>query len=203
LPGKLREPFLIGCKKEECDLYGSTYPVRPRGSWNSKVLGIGEAAGEQETKNNCTFVGPAGALLDDTMNEIGLSLDKNFLLTNVCLCQPLPPPNTNKQNRTPSKQEIASCRTYLEKVVKLYNPKLLLLIGGKATSSVLKNNPRIGEVIGRFLGHERHSLDVQVNVYSIWHPAYIIRNLEQKSVWKKHLIKLRDYMIGANLIAGE
>jgi DNA polymerase len=200
LPSKLKDPFLYGCKQEQCNLYNSTYPVRPRGNWNSKVIGIGEAAGQQEIKDNCTFIGPAGNLIDNALKEISVSFDKNFLMINLCLCQPLPPLGSKKQNRTPSKQEITSCRIYLDKIIDLYNPKLIVLVGGQATSSILDGSPKIGEVAGKFFSSNKHNLSNNSDVYSIWHPAFILRNLDKEKEWKEQLVKLRDYMIGSQII---
>ncbi len=199
LPTALKNPFLTGCDIETCGMHGTSQPVRPRGNWDAKIMWIGEAAGLHEEEENCTFVGQAGQETEKTLMSIGLSMDENFLFPNVCLCRPHPPIGATKQNRTPTMAEIKSCRPHLERIIELHKPKLLVLVGGSATKSILPGAPTIGKVVGTFTGSD-HNLPTDADTYSIWHPAYVLRNMNEKPEWVRQLIKLRDYIIGRGLI---
>jgi len=200
LPNTLKDPFLTGCKFDQCGMYKTNKPIRPRGDWDAEAMWLGESPGLQEEKYNCTFIGPAGKLTEQILNEIGLSLDKNFLVPNVTLCRPHPPAGSIKQNRTPTISEIRICHSYLEKIVRLHSPKVIVLVGGQAAKSVMENPPAIGKLVGSFFGPEEHDFPVEADLYAVWHPAYILRNMEKKSEWKRQLIRLRDYMKGRGLV---
>ncbi len=200
LPNTLKDPFLTGCTISSCGMFGTSHPIRPRGNWEANALWCGEAAGLQEEKENCTFIGPAGNLAAEVLETIGLPLDKNFLVPNACLCRPHPPVGSTKQNRTPSIAEIKACRPYLEKIVKLHKPKIIVMVGSQAAKSIMEDAPPIGKIVGKFFGSEQHDFEVDADLYAIWHPAYILRNMGEKSAWRKSLIRLRDYMIGRGLV---
>lgn len=201
LPRELCGLFGSGCSHEECPLWGKSRPVRSRGSWRAKVLWIGEGAGKYEERENCTFIGPAGQEAADTLSEIGLPIDKNFLLTNVCLCRPRALPNSGRENRSPSKTEIKACRPNLERIVEVHKPKLMVLVGGTAAQAVLGTERKVSTLVGQFFSGSKHTLPTKSPAYVIWHPSYILRNMGLKETWEREqLYRLRDYMAGAGLI---
>lgn len=200
LPAILKDPFQLGCTFKHCGINGTSSPVRPRGSWDAQAIWLGEAAGQEEEKQNCTFIGPAGKLAEEVLNNIGLPLDKNFLVPNVCLCRPHPPIGSNKQNRTPTIAEMKACRPHLEKIIRLHKPKLIVMVGGQAAKSAMEKAPAISKMVGKFFGSEEHDFSVDADLYAIWHPAYILRNMSEKPAWIKQLVRLRDYMIGRDMV---
>ncbi len=199
LPIALKNPFQTGCSYTHCGMHGTSNPVRPRGNWDADVAWVGEAAGLEEEKRNCTFIGPAGKLTAEVLKEVGIPLDENFFVPNVCLCRPHPPIGSNKQNRTPTSSEIEACKPHLKKIMRLHKPKLIVLVGGQAAKSIIKNSLPIGKMVGRFFSTEDHDLPVNADLYAIWHPAYILRNMGEKQAWTNQLIRLRDYMLGRGL----
>jgi len=72
-----------------------TTPVFGEGKLAAKALLVGEAPGRQEDKHGQPFVGQAGKLLDELLEEAGLARSDVFL-TNIIKCHP-------PQNRTPHK----------------------------------------------------------------------------------------------------
>jgi DNA polymerase len=200
LPSILKDPFLHGCKTSQCGMFSTNKPVRPRGNWEARALWTGEAPGLQEERQNCTFVGPAGNLAAEVLESIGLPIDKNFLVVNSCQCRPYPPAGSTKQNRTPNKDEIKACRPYLERIVELHKPDIIVIVGGKAAESIMESAPPISKIVGKFFGPEQHDFPIDADLYAIWHPAYILRNMREKEEWTKHLIRLRDYMLGRKIV---
>lgn len=200
LPVALKDPFHSGCTFEHCGMHGTSRPVRPRGSWDANAMWLGEAAGLEEEKNNCTFIGPAGRLATEALDSIGMPFDKNFIVPNVCLCRPHPPPGSSKQNRTPTVSEMSACRPHLEKIVRLHKPKLIVLVGGQAAKALMEKPQAISKMVGKFFGPEEHDLECDADMYAIWHPAYILRNMAEKPEWMRQLVRLRDYMLGRDLV---
>jgi uracil-DNA glycosylase family 4 len=93
------------CKR--CDLCGGRKNiVLPTGDLNSKVAFVGEGPGENEDFFGMPFVGRAGKILDDIMNEAGLERSR-VMITNTVKCRP---PN----NREPTDEEMKACRPFLD-----------------------------------------------------------------------------------------
>src|SRR5215468_4231426 len=71
------------------------------GNADAELMFIGEAPGANEDKQGLPFVGQAGRLLEQLLNEIGLSRSDVFI-ANVLKCRP-------PGNRDPLPQEIENC----------------------------------------------------------------------------------------------
>jgi DNA polymerase len=164
---------------------------------------IGEGPGRVEEEKNCFFIGPAGTELDSSLATLSIPMDKNFFICNAVQCRPHPPEGVRKENRAPTPDEISACRHNLDRIVELHQPELIILIGGVAAKAVLKEPPRaVGAIVGRFSGPDSHTLKCNADIYSIWHPAYILRNMEKKKEWMRQLVVLRDYLLGRRLVEG-
>jgi DNA polymerase len=82
---------------------------------------IGEGPGFHENESGRPFVGAAGEFLNELLNEIGLSRNDVFIC-NVVKCRP-------PGNRDPEPEEIAACSDYLERQIRLINPKVIVTLG--------------------------------------------------------------------------
>lgn len=184
-----------------CELSKKSHPIYPRGNFAAPTMMLGEAPGKIEEQENCFFIGPAGAELDASLKTLSVSMDENFFICNAVQCRPHPPEGVRKENRAPTTEEVAACRHNLDKIVELHQPKLIVVIGGVAAKAIMKVPPRsVGAIVGKFAGPRDHTLNCDADLYSIWHPAYILRNMERKKDWMMQLVVLRDYMKGNNLI---
>ena len=77
------------------------------GNANAEVMFVGEAPGAEEDRTGLPFVGRAGKLLNELLEEIGLSRDDVFI-NNVLMCRP-------PGNRDPLPDEIAECEPHLHR----------------------------------------------------------------------------------------
>ena len=94
---KLREECL-NCRR--CGLADTRHNVVfGEGSPDAEVLCIGEGPGEQEDLTGRPFVGRAGKLLDDMLEIIDLSREKNIYIGNMVKCRP--PQNRDPLNMCP------------------------------------------------------------------------------------------------------
>ena len=102
----------------ECPL-GSTRTnfVFGVGDMNADLMLVGEAPGQQEDLKGEPFVGRAGKLLDDILRAINLKRGQGVYIANVLKCRP---PN----NRDPLPSEVEKCEPYLQKQIRLIQPKL-------------------------------------------------------------------------------
>lgn len=131
-------------------------------------LFVGEGPGAEEDQRGEPFVGQAGKLLDAMLAAIGLKRGDNVYIANAVKCRP-------PGNRTPESAEIEACRPYLERQIALIQPKLIVALGRPAAQALIGGEVKIGAA----RGHLFRYLDVPVIV--TYHPAYLLRNLDDKA----------------------
>ena len=154
---------------------GRTNAVPGEGNGFAKIMFIGEAPGRSEDQQGRPFVGAAGKLLTEALQEAGLSREDVFI-TNIVKCRP---PN----NRVPKEEERNACRPYLERQIALINPKIICILGRTAYESLLEGGS-ITSNRGRLVKHHKRFYFLTV------HPAAIIYNPELKTVFRSDLVNL-------------
>ena len=140
---------------------------------------IGEAPGENEDRLGEPFVGQAGKLLDNMLRSLSLARGENVYIANVIKCRP-------PGNRNPEPDEVARCEPYLQRQVALVKPKIIVALGRFAAQSLLKTEGSIASLRGRV--HEYEGVPVIVS----YHPAYLLRSLQDKSKAWADLCLARD-----------
>lgn len=140
-----------------------------RGNPEAKLMIVGEAPGTEEDRKGQPFVGKSGQLLDKILAAVNLDSEKDVFITNAVFR--LPPGEGGKPLRKPTQSEIEFYRPYLMEIIRLIDPKIILLTGGVSMSSVLDETKRgITKMRGQW--HEWHGRWVM----PIFHPAYLLRN---------------------------
>ena len=143
------------------------------GATDAPVLLLGEAPGKEEDEQGKPFVGRSGQLLDRMLAQIGLSRRSNLLISNTIYWRP-------PGNRDPTQGEIVACLPFVERLIELSQPKLLLLTGKAAAHTVLKREDGVMKLRGRRLYYQREGLPTPVNAMVMLHPAYLLRQPQQK-----------------------
>lgn len=141
--------------------------VISRGNPNAKLLIVGEAPGTQENIQGKPFVGPAGQLLDKILQAANFDPEKDAYITNSVFRMP---PGENGANfRKPNDAEIDYYRPYVFEIIRLINPKVILLTGNVACQSVLRKTG-ITALRGKWIEMDGRWL------MPIYHPSYLLRN---------------------------
>lgn len=140
---------------------------------DAPVLIIGEAPGKDEDERGKPFVGRSGQLMDRMLAYIGLNRQDNILISNTIYWRP-------PGNRDPTQGEIVACLPFVERLIELSRPKLLILTGKAAAHTVLKREDGVMRLRGRRLLYNREGLELPVNVMVMLHPAYLLRQPQQK-----------------------
>jgi len=151
---------------------------------------IGEAPGENEDKQGEPFVGQAGKLLDNMLQSLSLKRGDNVYIANVIKCRP-------PDNRNPEPGEVARCEPYLQRQVALVRPKLIVALGRFAAQTLLKTDASIASLRGRVHAYEG------VPVIVTYHPAYLLRSLQDKSKAWADLCLARDTIRAAGGTQGD
>lgn len=144
-----------------------TNVVISRGNPNAKLLIIGEAPGPEENIRGKPFVGRAGQLLDKILQAANFDPETDVYITNSVFR--MPPGDDGKAFRKPSDQEIEYYRPYVFEIVRLIDPRIILLTGNVACQSILKKTG-ITSLRGKWTQLDERWL------MPIFHPSYLLRN---------------------------
>ena len=154
-----------GCVR--CPLHqGRNRVVFGNGNADADLMFVGEGPGQQEDIQGLPFVGRAGKLLDQLLEEIGLSRGEVFV-TNVVRCRP-------PGNRDPQPEEIAACRSYTDRQIQLIEPRVICSLGKFAMQVLTRTNRGITAVHGKPEVHELGGRTMRV--YPLFHPAAALRS---------------------------
>ena len=177
VPAPTKGDALSALRKEigdctRCKLHVSrTHLVFGTGNPEARLMFIGEAPGQEEDLQAEPFVGKAGQLLNRILKAMGLER-KDVYITNILKCRP-------PANRNPLPVEIATCEPFLRKQVEIISPKVICTLGSFATQTLLQTDRKISSLRGRF--HDYSG----VKLMPTYHPAYLLRNPQDKRlVWE-------------------
>ena len=140
------------------------FGVGPR---DAEVLFIGEGPGENEDLQGEPFVGRAGKLLDDMLEIIDLSREKNIYIANMVKCRP-------PKNRDPLNTEQDACIGYLRNQVALLRPKIIVCLGRISAMRIIKEDFKITQEHGKWF--EKNG----VFTMALYHPAALLRDPRRK-----------------------
>jgi len=129
---------------------------------------VGEAPGAEEDARGEPFVGQAGRLLESMLAAVALRRGENVYIANVLKCRP-------PGNRNPEPFEVAQCSPHLVRQIELIRPKVILAMGRAAAQLLLNTDASIASLRGRLFRYQG------VTTIVTYHPAYLLRNLPDKS----------------------
>jgi DNA polymerase len=144
-------------------------------------LFVGEGPGAEEDARGEPFVGQAGRLLDNMLAALGLQRGRDVYVANVLKCRP-------PGNRVPEPGEAAACEPFLLRQIALIQPRLIVALGRTAADNLLRNAASIASLRGRL--HDFRGTPLLVT----YHPAYLLRNLADKSKAWEDLCLARETM---------
>ena len=146
----------------------------------SELMLVGEGPGEQEDLQGEPFVGPAGKLLDEMLELIGLDRSKIYI-ANTVKCRP-------PHNRDPQEEELRACRRWLDEQIALVRPKVIVCLGRIAAGELIRRDFRITREHG--LWFERDG----IRYMAIYHPSALLRALNKRPETFADLRELRSVL---------
>ncbi len=153
--------------KDDPLVNAGTNIVISRGNPSAKLLLVGEAPGPQENIKGKPFVGPAGQLLDKILQAANFDPESDVYITNSVFRMP---PGENGANfRKPNDAEIDYYRPFVFEIIRVMNPRVILLTGNVACQSVLRKTG-ITSLRGKWVEMDGRW------VMPIYHPSYLLRN---------------------------
>lgn len=133
------------------------------------IMMIGEQPGDQEDRQGRPFVGPAGKLLDECLDEVGIDRSKVYV-TNTVKHFKWEPRGKLRIHKKPNMKEIHACRPWLEAELETVQPKLIVCLGAVAARSLLGAKFRLTQAHGRV-----QQADRMPPIIATLHPSAILR----------------------------
>ena len=158
----------MGCQR--CDLYkNATQTVFGEGSCQAKVMLVGEQPGDREDMAGRPFVGPAGKMLDECLEEAGIDRAVCYV-TNAVKHFKFTPRGKRRIHSKPTAGEVKQCAWWLGAEIEDLRPDLIVALGATALYALMGRTIRLTEERGRILKAVNGS-PVLVTV----HPSSLLR----------------------------
>ena len=172
-----------------CGLHkGRTNIVFGVGNPNTKLVFVGEGPGADEDAQGTPFVGRAGRLLtqmiNNTASKEGIAIQRDDVyICNVVKCRP-------PGNRAPEPDEMQTCGQFLERQLDAMRPRAICVLGGTAAKYLLATHQGITKIRGRW--HDWRGIPVMPT----FHPSFLLRayNKEGKAQAWQDLKKVLHYV---------
>jgi uracil-DNA glycosylase family 4 len=151
------------------------------GNPKAELMFVGEAPGSDEDQQGLPFVGRAGQLLTKIIQAMGMAREEVYIC-NILKCRP-------PENRNPEPDEIALCEPFLFRQIAAVKPRVICALGAFGAQTLLRTKEAISRLRGNFYDFRGAQL------MATYHPAYLLRNPnEKRKVWED-VQKIRDYLL--------
>ena len=153
----------------------------------AELMFVGEGPGADEDEKGEPFVGRAGQLLNNMIKAMGIEREQVYI-ANIVKCRP-------PGNRTPEREECATCSPFLMRQIAVIKPKVVVALGAVAAKTLLAMNASMMQLRGRL--YDFRPAGVRNNDRSnnpnwdgcklavTYHPAFLLRDPRQKGeAWK-------------------
>lgn len=166
-----------------CDLYrNATQAVfgemessgtggRPR---SAEMMLIGEQPGDREDREGHPFVGPAGKLLDQCLEEAGIDR-KAVYVTNAVKHFKWEPRGKLRIHKKPTSSEIFACRPWLDAELQAIHPAMIVCLGASAAQSLLGSKFKVTESHGTL-----QQVEGLPPILATFHPAAVLRSTSEE-----------------------
>lgn len=159
---------------EGCELYKHATQVVPgTGDIRAALMLVGEQPGDQEDRQGLPFVGPAGRVLRDALDEIGIPQDQIFV-TNAVKHFKFVQRGRLRLHQNPGMREINACKPWLAAEIDAVKPKVVLCLGASAAKSMLGGTFALMKERGQF-----KSTPLADRVMATIHPSAVLRAADE------------------------
>ena len=159
-----------------CHLYKrATQTVFGEGPKDATMMLVGEQPGDYEDVAGKPFVGPAGKIMDQALEEAGIDR-KQVYVTNAVKHFKWEPRGKRRIHQKPNSREIAACRPWLEAELRIVKPKLVVAMGATAAQTIFGPSFRVTRERGKVL-----SSKLAPRVLATVHPSSLLRQPDEAS----------------------
>ncbi len=141
------------------------------GNERARLVFVGEGPGADEDAQGFPFVGRAGQLLtqmiENTASKEGIPIKRaDVYICNVVKCRP-------PENRTPLPDEMEICGEFLFRQLMTIQPKAICALGSTAAKALLATKEGVTKMRGKW--HKWRDIPLIVT----YHPSYLLRPYNQ------------------------
>jgi DNA polymerase len=155
------------------------------GSAKADVVFVGEQPGDQEDLEGRPFVGPAGKLLDQALEEAGIDREQVYV-TNVVKHFKWKSQGKRRIHQKPNWKEIGACRPWLDAEVAVLKPRVLVCLGATAAQALLGRDFRVSRQRGELV----ESPLAEKTIATV-HPSSILRAEDRDVQFEEFVRDLR------------
>ncbi|MDQ4095326.1 MAG: UdgX family uracil-DNA binding protein [Actinomycetota bacterium] len=157
-----------GCRA--CDLWKSgTQTVFGEGVRKAEIMLVGEQPGDREDLAGKPFVGPAGRLLDDALDQAGIDRSRAYV-TNIVKHFKWVARGKRRIHKKPNAGEITACKPWLEAEIRAVGPRAVVCLGATAAQGLLGRDFKVTQRRGELVDSPLADL-----VMATVHPSSILR----------------------------
>ena len=170
-----------------CDLYcNATQTVFGAGPTSATLMLVGEQPGDQEDLAGKPFVGPAGRILDETLEQAGIDRSTVYV-TNAVKHFKFEQRGKRRIHQTPRATELQACRPWLEAELTLIKPDILVCLGATAARAIFGDTFRITKDRGRFAATRWAPKTI-----ATYHPSAVLRGETETQQAELYAMLLED-----------
>ena len=163
-----------GCRG--CDLFAdATQAVFGEGPAGAEIVMVGEQPGDQEDRRGKPFVGPAGRVLSESLEEAGIDRRLVFV-TNVVKHFRFERRGKRRIHKKPNAEQVRACVPWLHAELEAVKPVALVALGATAAQDLLGRSFRVTKQRGEFV-----ESDLAPLVMATVHPSSILRAPDDES----------------------
>jgi uracil-DNA glycosylase family protein len=189
----LAEVLAAASKCTACHLYKrATQTVFGEGPKDAPMMLVGEQPGDYEDVAGKPFVGPAGKIMDQALEEAGIDR-KQVYVTNAVKHFKWEPRGKRRIHQKPNSREIAACRPWLEAELRLMKPKLLVCLGATAAQTIFGPSFRVTRERGKVM-----SSKFAPRVLATVHPSSLLRQPDEESRQREYKNFVADLRVAVN-----
>jgi DNA polymerase len=157
-----------GCRR--CPLWeNATQTVFGEGPPDARIIFVGEQPGDQEDLAGLPFVGPAGKVFDQVLDDAEIDRQKVYV-TNAVKHFKFEPRGKRRIHSKPNAGEVQACRWWIDRELALLQPDLAVALGATAALSLLGRTVAVTRERGNVITREDG-----LRVFLTIHPSFILR----------------------------
>jgi DNA polymerase len=177
-----------GCRG--CDLYANaTQAVFGEGPAHAEIVMVGEQPGDREDLEGKPFVGPAGRVLSEALEEAGIDRRQVFV-TNIVKHFRFAPRGKRRIHKKPSAEQVRACVPWLHAELDAVKPDALVPLGATAAQDLLGRAFRVTKHRGTFV-----ESDLAPLVMATVHPSSILRAPDEESRRQEYSLFVDDLRV--------
>jgi uracil-DNA glycosylase family 4 len=148
-----------------------------RGNLRPKILVVNDLPSENDDLNNDIFYGDAGELLKKMFGAIKIEEDE-FSVVNGFFWR-------LAGGRNPIKDELQMCKPFVEKIISIIQPKMVVFTGNYSVSTFCEENQTIIKTRGKFFDYSNVYLYRNIKATGLYSPEFILKNVAKKQdAWR-------------------